>query len=259
MEHEPFTEWAALYAMGTLEEEERPQFEAHLATGCRACSALLSELSTVVAALSWAAPAVSPRPALREMLLARVRDAAAPPVPAPPVRLTRHAAGGRWRWAFWAGQLAVACLVGLLGLALYDARLQLGKQQAAHQQLTEALAQERLLTTLIAHTDTRAAPLASPQPATPPAAGWIVWSFAKQRGFMVVHYLPPLPAGKTYQLWAIAGQQVRSATVFQVDTVGHAALLVSGGVVHPERFEITVESTGGVAMPSGPILLHGSL
>jgi hypothetical protein len=245
--------------MGTLEEEERPQFEAHLATGCRACSTLLSELSTVVASLAWAAPPVSPRPALRETLLARVHVEPAAPVPAPPLRLTRPSAWVWWRCALWAGQLAVAGLVGILGLALYDARLQLSTQQAAQQQLTAELAQERVLTNLIAHTDTRVADLTSPQPTTPPAAGWIVWSPGRQRGFMVVHYLPPLPAGKTYQLWAIAGQQARSATVFEVDTVGHAALMVSAGVVHPDRFEITVEAAGGVALPSGPILLHGSL
>jgi anti-sigma-K factor RskA len=78
VEHEPFTEWAALYAMGTLEGEERTQFEAHLATGCSDCTTMLSELSAVVATLAWAAPAVSPRPELREKLLARVRTESSP-------------------------------------------------------------------------------------------------------------------------------------------------------------------------------------
>ena len=73
MEHEPFTEWATLYALEALDEEERTQFEVHLATGCQACTSMLSELSTVVGALAWAAPAASPRPELREKLLMRVR------------------------------------------------------------------------------------------------------------------------------------------------------------------------------------------
>jgi anti-sigma-K factor RskA len=126
-----------------------------------------------------------------------------------------------------------------------------------NQQLTEELGQERALTALIAHTDTRVAALASRQPTTPPAAGWIVWSPAKHRGFMVVHFLPALPAGKTYQLWAIAGQQALSATVFQVDMVGHAALMVPVAVSHPDRFEVTVEPAGGVAVPKGTVMLHG--
>jgi anti-sigma-K factor RskA len=255
--HEPFTEWAALYAVGTLDGEERTQFETHLATGCPDCTTMLSELSAVAATLAWAAPAVSPRPELREKLLARVRTEQAPEAPALSFSIKRLPTWVWWRRALWVGRVAVASLVGVLGLALYDTQLQLGKQRGVNQQLAEELVQERVLTDLIAHTDTRVAALASPQPTTPPAAGWIVWSPAKQRGFMVVHFLPALPAGKTYQLWAIVGQQTLSARVFQVDTVGHTALMVPVAVAHPDRFEITVEPVGGVAVPSGPVMLQG--
>jgi anti-sigma-K factor RskA len=255
--HEPFTEWAALYTMGALDGEELTQFETHLASGCLTCTSMLSELSAVVTTLAWAAPAVSPRPELREKLLARVRTAPAPPVPAPSFSMTRPHAWVWWRRALWAGRVAVASLVGVLGLALYDVQVQLGKQRGVNQQLTEELAQERVLTNLIAHTDTQVAALASPQPTTPPAAGWIVWSPANQRGFMVVHYLPALPMGKTYQLWAITGQRALSASVFQVDAIGHTALMVPVAVAHPDRFEITVEPAGGVAVPSDSVILHG--
>jgi anti-sigma-K factor RskA len=74
---------------------------------------------------------------------------------------------------------------------------------------------------------------------------------------MVVHFLPALPVGKTYQLWAITGQQALSAKVFQVDTLGHTSLMVPVAVAHPDRFEITVEPAGGVTVPSGPVLLYG--
>jgi anti-sigma-K factor RskA len=258
MNHEPFTEWAPLYAMEALDEEERTQFEAHLATGCLACTTMLSELSEVATALAWAAPAVSPRPELRERLLTRVGTEQAASVPAPTFRLTRPPIWVWWHRALWAGRVAVAGLVGVLGWALYDTHVQLGEQRVVNQQLTEELTQERVLTSLVAHTDTHATVLASPQPTGPPASGWIVWSPSNHRGFMVVHFLPTLPAGKTYQLWAIAGPQALSATVFEVDTVGHAALMVSVDVAHPDRFEITVEPAGGVAVPRGPVMLHGS-
>jgi anti-sigma-K factor RskA len=255
--HEPFTEWATLYATGTLDGEERIQFEAHLSAGCPACTAVLSELSAVVATLAWAVPAVPPRPALREELLTRLR-------------IEQEALGGVrrlaprrsstwvwWRRGLWAGRVAIACLIGVLGLTLYDAQVQLGKQRAVLHQLTEELGQERALTTLIAHTDTRVAALADPPPTTPTSAGWIVWSLSKRRGFMVVHFLPTLPPGKTYQLWAMTGQQALPAGVFQVDSVGHAALMVTVAVAHPDRFEITVEPVGGVTVPSGLVMLHG--
>ena len=115
---------------------------------------MISELSEVVTTLAWAAPAVSPRPELREKLLARVRTAQAPPVPAPPFSMTRPPVWEWWRRALWAARVAVASLVGVLGWALYDAQVQLGKQRGVNQQLTEELAQERVLTNLIAHTDT---------------------------------------------------------------------------------------------------------
>ena len=196
MEHEPFTEWAALYALEALDEEERTQFEVHLATGCQACTSMLSELSTVVGALAWAAPAASPRPELREKLLMRVRTEEAPQLPTPASSMTRPSLWVGWHWVLWAGRVAVAGLVGFLGWALYDAQGQLGEQRVVNQQLTEELAQERVLTSLVAHTDTHVAALANSQPTTPPSTGWIVWSPSKQRGFMVVHFLRRCPSGR---------------------------------------------------------------
>jgi hypothetical protein len=75
---------------------------------------------------------------------------------------------------------------------------------------------------------------------------------------MVVHILPPLPGKQGYHLWVIADQQALSATVFHVDTVWHAALIVPVAVAHPDRFEITVVPAEEVAVPSGPVMLHGS-
>jgi anti-sigma factor ChrR (cupin superfamily) len=56
--HEPFTEWATLYATGTLDGEDLTQFETHLNAGCPTCSAMLAELSAVAATLAWAVPAI---------------------------------------------------------------------------------------------------------------------------------------------------------------------------------------------------------
>ena len=61
-----------------------------------------------------------------------------------------------------------------------------------------------------------------------------------------------------YQLWVVAGRQALPAGVFNVDAVGHNALTVPVGVVHPDRFEITVEPVGGRSVPSGPVMMKGS-
>lgn len=258
MSHEPWTEWAAFYAIQALDGEEQRLFEAHLATGCRDCTTLLADLAAVVATLAWAAPAVAPPSALRAQLLARLHPAQPPSEPAPLARRRRTPDWVWWYCALWAGRVAVAGFIAVLGVALYDAHLQLGTQQQITQQLAQELTRERVLTNLVAHTDTRVVALSSPQPTTPPAAGWIVWSPEKHHGFIVVHYLPALPVGQTYQLWAITGQRALSASVFRVDEVGHTALMVPVAVAHPDRFAITVEPVGGVAEPSGPVLMYGN-
>lgn len=123
--------------------------------------------------------------------------------------------------------------------------------------LAQELADERELTALVSHTDTRVASLAGVGAAAARAAGWIVWSPEKKHGFIVVHFLPPLSAGQEYRLWVIAGERTLPAGVFTVDHVGHNALTVDVEAAEPERFEITAEPIGGGAAPSGPVLMKG--
>jgi anti-sigma-K factor RskA len=281
MMHEPFAEWAALYAVGALDGEEQTRFETHLAAGCKTCSNTLYDLSAVAAALPQTLPNAPLRPQIREQLMARVRADTVLPVTAasrtPALRevplQTKRAYSWAWRDLLpWAGGLAVAGLAGIAVWSLHDAHVQLGDQRAAITQIEakktqlaaelqrreQELAQERLLTALISSTDTRVASMFGTEPDAMKAEGWIVWSPSKERGFIVVHFLPELPAGKEYQLWAVAGQEALPAGAFTVDSIGHNALMVQVEVAQPERFEITVEPTGGVGAPSGPVMMRGS-
>jgi anti-sigma-K factor RskA len=74
----------------------------------------------------------------------------------------------------------------------------------------------------------------------------------------VVHNLPPLPAGRQYQVWAVTGQASAPAGVFDVDAIGHAALVIEIGLDSPERFTITLEPAGGQRTPSGPVVMQGA-
>lgn len=67
-------ELAALYALGALDEDERHDFERHLAEGCAACAAELRECEETVSRLALAAPPADPPAPLREKLLARVAE-----------------------------------------------------------------------------------------------------------------------------------------------------------------------------------------
>jgi anti-sigma-K factor RskA len=70
--------------------------------------------------------------------------------------------------------------------------------------------------------------------------------------------LPPLPPGRQYQFWVKVGQRTMSAGVFDVDAIGHAALVVTVATERPDVFAVTVEQAGGAPAPGGPIVMQGS-
>jgi anti-sigma-K factor RskA len=251
--HEPFAGWAALAAVGALDGEERTRFEAHLAAGCGECEQRLDEFGAAAAALAWALPDAGVPTRLRDRVMARVaaertradRPPALRPGPRPAPRFWPRVTG-----------LAAAGLVGLVAWGIYDTRSTLERQQASISRLERELRDQRAVTALVSGTDTSVAPLKGTG-AAQRADGWVTWSPSRKRGFIVLHNLPPLPAGRQYQVWVVAGQTSAPAGVFDVDAIGHAALVVEIGVDRPERFAITVEPTGGQQTPSGPVVMQG--
>jgi anti-sigma-K factor RskA len=268
MTHEPFAEWSALYAVGVLDGDERARFEAHLG-GCVTCEGSLRELSAAATALAFALPALPPPPGLRDRVLARVTaDARVQPASFEPRLSGFERRRAAWPWAGgwrWAGGLLAAGLVAALVWQLLDIRGALDQQRAQVDRAAadlarqgQELAQQREITALVSHKDTRAVTLRGVGIAAP-ASGWIVWSPEKRRGWVVVHFLPSVPAGKQYQLWTIAGNQALPAGVFDVDDVGHAALTVEVATARPDLFIVTLEPRGGATAPSRPFLMEGGV
>jgi anti-sigma-K factor RskA len=250
--HEPFTEWAALAAIGALDGEERLRFDAHVAVGCRPCEQELRQFAAVAAALPAALPDVPVPPEVRDRLLARVAARRAWPARF----AARPRAGLLRRVRPYAGGLVAAGLAGVLVWGIHDTRSALESQRGLLARLEAELAAQRALTSLVSHTDTDAVPLKGTG-AAGRADGWVAWSPSRKSGFLVVHNLPSLPAGKQYQLWAITGQQPSPAGVFDVDAIGHAALVVRAEVDRPELFAITAEPAGGRSAPTGAIVMKG--
>jgi len=102
--------------------------------------------------------------------------------------------------------------------------------------------------------------------ATPDAGGKgtaiTVWDSQLQKGILVVDSLAPLPASQSYQLWLFDPRYATpvSGGVFAVDEKGNNRLqfLASVRVETVERFAISVERRGGVAVPQGKIILAGN-
>jgi Anti-sigma-K factor rskA len=252
MSHEPFEEWPALAAIGALDDEERARFDAHLTAGCQRCEEELRDHLEVATTLPRALPDVPVPPSLRGRVMARAARDQQPSIaapPPPPPRVTR-------RLRPLVGGLIAAGLAGLVVWGIYDTRSTVERQQASIEQLQQELAQQKALTSLVSNTDTSVAALRGIGLAER-ADGWVVWSPARKRGYLVVHHLPQLAPGKQYQLWVRAGAEPMSAGIFDVDTIGHAALVVTVDPEHPQAFAVTVERTGGARSPEGPVVMKG--
>lgn len=161
-------------------------------------------------------------------------------------------------WLAWAGALAAAALVaGYLGWTLTALDGELTERAREVTSLQQEIArQQELLKTLIS-ADTQVVALEGLKPS--PAARGRVWWHQEAGGFFVASGLPAAPAGKTYQLWAIARGTPLSAGVFDVDPKGSAALRVKPrpDVEKVEVFAVTLEPAGGLRKPSGPLYLAG--
>jgi len=260
MTPDELSELAAGYALGALEGDERARFEALVRARDAEALRALRQCEESLARLAAEHP--EPPPAsVKAALLARVaaapRGAAATPGGA--ISMTRP----RPRRSVWtvvlAGALAAgiaAIAVGLTVSARYERRLEALGQQAAD--LRTQVQREQSLLAILRDPATQLVALRG-QATSPEARARMLWH-EKGGGLLVAAGLPPAPAGKAYQLWAIAGTRPPvSAGVFAVDAQGTASLRVPPlpGVERVDVFAVTLEPAGGRPAPSGPMVLLG--
>ena len=247
--HEEYLELAAIYALGALEGEDRLKFETHLASGCEICRDAIFDSEKVLADLALAAPLAAPPDSVRERLFERVRRDS-------PVRKETSSGPSR----LWMA-LAAAATLAAVGLGLYSRTLQRRAE-------TEGVAREALERDLRSLTETleaftapatRAVSL-SGQGDAQGAAAKAFLDPENRRLFLYVYSLPPPPPGRTYQLWLIVGGAPVSMGTFGVEPDGRGRL----DTASVPQFEgevtvaVTVEPSGGVPQPTGPMVLVGS-
>jgi anti-sigma factor RsiW len=73
MAHDAVHDLTPAYALDALDERERAEYEAHLAT-CESCRAELASLQESASSLAYSVPAPAPRPQLRERILEQARS-----------------------------------------------------------------------------------------------------------------------------------------------------------------------------------------
>jgi anti-sigma-K factor RskA len=249
--HEQFAEELALYALGTLQGEERVSLEKHL-EGCAGCRRELEQLRGDMAlmALSTAGP-VPPRRARQRLIEAVARE---------PRRSAVDAKRTWWTPVPWVAAAALAA--GLVALWLQNSDLQrriAGLQDQSAQQLAELQRAREVVSTLTATDAMRVTLVAAKTPPQP--QGKAIYVRDRSSLIFLASNLLPLPAQKAYELWLIptSGAPI-PAGVFKPDAHGSAVVVnppLPPGV-QAKAFAITVEPEGGSAAPTLPIVMVGA-
>jgi anti-sigma-K factor RskA len=294
--HQDLADLAAGYVLGALEPDERRDFETHLAE-CSSCTSSVRWLSEIELDLARSVPRGTPRPELRGQVL---RTASMMLTPAAwPGEVNSIAGAGRGgagaglstfarrlRWTHRSASrgggpagpswLPVAAALALAaGLGLYVVLLH---QRIADLEVRLAQATSRILVADQAVTDARRVAVQSQSAAeillapdvarielrgegsAPDAMARALWS--RQRGMVfTATNLPPLPAGRTYQVWVVTATAPLSAGVIEPDTDGRARGVFSTppDIPPPLAVAVTVEPAGGVPAPTGPRMLLGAV
>src|SRR5262245_1483124 len=271
-EHDRLHESAGLYVLGALEPGERSEFERHLRS-CDACTAEVRSLAGVTAALPHGVPLVDPPASLRSRVMAVTGRSTTTPanvvaLPTRPVVRARP-------WVSTAGWLSAAALLLVsLGLGGYsrslqrqltDLRAEIGDLNA---RLNQSEQRVTVATRLVALADARMAVLTAPDltqvdlqgqaPVAPRASGRAFYS--RSRGLVfTASDLPPLRAGRAYQLWVVTAQQPVSAGLLDVDPAGRViqAFNTPPDLQNPVAIAVTEEPAGGVPAPLGDKFLVG--
>jgi anti-sigma-K factor RskA len=249
MNREEIGELAAAYALGRLEAADRARFEALLRRGDPDAVAALRAFEDTLAGLAGDAS---------DTPMDRIAGAPVParaPAPAGPLP--------RPRGSIWPVVLSGAMAAGLAAIVVgwsvsstYEKRLDALARDA--DELKAALRNQQTVLGILRDPGTQVVVLGGLPPA-PGARARVMWH-EKAGGLFLATGLPVPPAGKAYQLWAIAGSNAPvSAGVFSVDASGGASLSVRPlpGVTTVSAFAVTLEPADGLPAPSGEMYLLG--
>ena len=217
-----WTELAAPYALGALDPAERAEFERHLET-CASCRAEVQSFHEVSGLFARGVAQATPPAELRARVLRQARRARPAILP-------------------WAAA-AVVVLAILGGFGYWRAREELDSTKYVV---------AALLDSSVAITDLAATGKAPSMR--------LYWNRARNIVVVAAFDLPPAPAGRTYQLWAIEkGRAPVSVGTFNSAPSGRTviALQMPAGV-QPEVSAVTEEPAGGSPEPTQQPFLVGS-
>lgn len=235
---ERFDELLDAYALGVLSEEERREFEEHLAARPE-LQAEVDELVAVAGLLALSPVEQEPSPELRRRLMRTVRAEGAVQEPARPLF-------DRLRGMFGYQALAAgAAAVAIIGLLSWNVLL-----QGEIQDLRDLRSQP-------AASDPRVLELQAAENAGAASGELIV--LEGRRGVLVTKDMPRIAEDQVCQIWVIEGDKPRPSGLFEPDEENPVAAPMTRSPHKGDVVAVTVEPEGGSPEPTSDPMLTTQL
>ncbi len=269
MPHEEYIERVFSELQGDLSADDARVLESHLAN-CPDCLREAKSLRDAAASLAYVAAPVEPPKEIRDRLLQRVAalesEASTSSSDQQPSNVAPLAGRSKSnqsayfsRSAVFSAAVAASLVIAALIIALIylwsrnqSLRAELSQTYGRLSQVEGELEQVRDERFILTAAASRIRPLEG-TPVAPRANALLSYDRDTGRALLYVNNLPQAPAGKAYQLWAIAGGKPFSAAVFNVDASGRATLRpeVPREGLNATLFAVTLEPEAGVPSPTG--------
>ena len=236
MDHERFEELKEAFVLGALPEEERGEFEEYLASHPER-QAEIDELSTVAGLLALSPEEHEPPPELRRRIMGAVEAEAVRP------HESRRSIFA-WIGEFLSVRNLALGAAAMLVLGLFSWSMLLRGEVQDLQGRVQSLQNQPQ----------------GPQVVKLGGAGTEQGAQAKvvtlegDRAVLVVEDMPPVPEGKTYQIWVIEKDVPKPSGLFEPGE-GSVAAVVEHPVGGGDVIAVTVEPEGGSPQPTSEPML----
>ena len=246
MDQDRFEDLKDSYVLGALPEEERLEFEQYLVEHPD-LQAEIEELSTIAGLLAFSVREQEPPPELRRRIMDTVEAEAVHPAE----EVHPHTSRRSWLAGLWEAvgvrdlALAVAAVL-VIGLFSWSMLLQgeLRDLQGRVQSLQSQPQGPQMISLGGAGTEQ--------------GARAEVVTLEGDRAVLVAENMPPVPEGKTYQIWVIKGDTPQPSGLFEPRGESVAAV-VENPVEGADAVAVTIEPEGGSKKPTTDPMLVGKV
>ena len=240
MNHVRFEELKDAFVLGALPEEESREFEEYLAAHPER-QAEIVELDAVAGLLALSPQEQEPPPELRSRIMDTVEAEAAPPSPS------------RRSWLARIGELLSARNLALgaatmLVIGLFSWNMVLQGEMQDCQGRVQSLQDQPQEPQMVALEGT----------GTEQGARAELVTLGEDRVVLVAEDMPPVPEGKTYQIWVIEDDAPQPSGLFEPGE-GSVAAVVEHPVDNADAVAVTVEPEGGWQDPATDPILAAKL